>query len=174
MIVLPRHFDVPMMALSGAAVALFAAKTAKTLLLYPKKVRSGVRGALYASIAGLALTHTVAKAMWAGVFTSRKPFLRTPKCEDPTSINQVLRLAWQETALLTLGTLAIIGMGFSRGLDDPPAALWMGVLAIQTLPYFATVLTAIISARSNAPERTSSVVVPLSSGASEPVLPKAA
>jgi exo-beta-1,3-glucanase (GH17 family)/cellulose synthase/poly-beta-1,6-N-acetylglucosamine synthase-like glycosyltransferase len=174
MIVAPRHFDVPMMALSGAAVALFAAKTAKTLLLYPKKVRSGVRGAMYASIAGLALTHTVAKAMWAGVFTSRKPFLRTPKCEDPTSINQVLRLAWQETALLVLGIMAIVGMGFARGFDDPPAALWMGVLAIQTLPYLATVLTAIVSARSNAPKRSSGLVVPLSPATSKPVLPKAA
>src|SRR5437773_1574659 len=78
MILAPRHFDVPMAALSAAAVALFAAKTAKTLLLYPQKVGSGVKGAIFASAAGLALTHTVAKAMWSGLFTSRKPFLRTP------------------------------------------------------------------------------------------------
>ena len=176
MIVMPRHFDVPMMALSGAAVALFSAKSVKTLLLYPKKVRSGVRGAVYASIAGLALTHTVAKAMWAGVFTSRKPFLRTPKCEDPASINQVLRLAWQETALLGFGILALVGLAIARGFDDPPAALWMGVLAIQTLPYFATVLTAIMSAWSNARQQSSAVVVPLPTASPEPgpVLPKAA
>jgi hypothetical protein len=178
MIVAPQQFDVPMMALSGAAVALFSAKTVKTLLLYPKKVRSGVRGALYASIAGLALTHTVAKAMWAGVFTSNKPFLRTPKCEDSASVNQVLRLAWQETALLGFGALAVTGIALARGFDDPPAVLWMGVLAIQTLPYLATVLTAIMSARSNAGKRASAVVVPLPTmrpePEPEPVLPKAA
>jgi hypothetical protein len=172
----PRHFDVPMMALSGAAIALFAAKTAKTLLLYPKKVGSGVKGALYASIAGLALTHTVAKAMWTGIFTSRKPFLRTPKCEDPASLSQVLRLAWQETALLVLGALAIVGMVIGRGFDDPAAILWMCMLAIQSLPYLATVVTALMSARSNTHRQPAAIVVPLPVSAQkpEPVLPKAA
>jgi cellulose synthase/poly-beta-1,6-N-acetylglucosamine synthase-like glycosyltransferase len=42
--------------LSAAALALFAAKTLKTLLLYPQKVGSGVCGAVLASTAGLALT----------------------------------------------------------------------------------------------------------------------
>ncbi|HEY1962596.1 MAG TPA: glycosyltransferase [Rhizomicrobium sp.] len=174
--VAPTHFEVPMMALSAAAVALFVAKTAKTLLLYPKKVRSGARGAVYASTAGLALTHTVAKAVWAGLFTSRKPFLRTPKCEDPASLNQALRLAWQEAALLGLGVLAIIGTMISRGFDDPAAILWMCMLAIQSMPYVATLLTAAVSAWSNGRMRSSAVVVPLSSFTPEPepVLPKAA
>ena len=44
----------------------------------PVIAKSGMKGALYASTAGLALTHTVAKAVWSGLFTSRKPFLRTP------------------------------------------------------------------------------------------------
>ncbi|HEX3653077.1 MAG TPA: glycosyltransferase family 2 protein [Rhizomicrobium sp.] len=176
MAVAPRHFDVPMMALSGAAIALFAAKSAKTLLLYPKKVRSGVKGALYASVAGLALTHTVAKAMWAGLFTSKKPFLRTPKCEDAASLGQVLRLAWQETVLLAAGILAIIGMMIGRGFDDPAAILWMCMLAIQSLPYLATMVTAVMSARSNAREKAALIMVPLSVSTPEPepVLPKAA
>ena len=176
MSVAPRHFDVPMMALSGAAIALFVAKTAKTLLLYPKKVRSGVKGALYASTAGLALTHTVAKAVWAGLFTSRKPFLRTPKCEDPASLGQVLRLAWQEAVLLALGIVAVAGVMFSRGFDDPAAILWMCMLAIQSLPYLATVLTAVLSARSNARVRRLAVVLalPAKTAGTEPVLPKAA
>jgi len=177
MTIAPRHFDVPMMVLSGAAIALFAAKTAKTLLLYPKKVRSGVKGALYASIAGLALTHTVAKAMWSGLLTSRKPFLRTPKCEDSASLSQVLRLAWQETTLLALCVIAIIGTMISRGFDDPAALLWMCMLAIQSLPYLATVVTALLSAQSNARRKPATMIVPVSvapTPESEPVLPKAA
>jgi cellulose synthase/poly-beta-1,6-N-acetylglucosamine synthase-like glycosyltransferase len=176
--VAPRHFDVPMMALSGAAIALFTAKTAKTLLLYPKKVGSGMRGGIYASAAGLALTHTVAKAMWTGLFTARKPFLRTPKCENQASLGQVLRLAWQETGLLALCVLAIFGVGVSRGFDDPAAVLWMAMLAIQTLPYLSTVLTAALSAQSNAKPQATAVVLPLpasKAGAEpEPVLIKAA
>ena len=96
----PRYIDVPMPALSAAALALFAAKMLKTLLLYPQKVRSGVKGALMASVAGLSLTHTVGKAVWAGLFTSGKPFLRTPKCADQALLSQALRSVWQETTLL--------------------------------------------------------------------------
>ena len=42
--VLPSYVDVPMPALSAAAMALFATKLFKTLLLYPPKVRLGLQG----------------------------------------------------------------------------------------------------------------------------------
>ncbi len=80
---IPTYIDVPMPALSAAAMSLFATKLLKTLLLYPPMVKSGLKGAVYASVAGLSLTHTVGKAVWTGLFTRGKPFLRTPKCADP-------------------------------------------------------------------------------------------
>jgi hypothetical protein len=163
-----------MAALSATALALFSAKMAKTMLLYPKKVGSGVRGALYASTAGLALTHTVAKAMWAGLFTSSQPFLRTPKCEDPASLNQVLRLAWQECTLLVLGVLAIAATFVTRGWDDPAAVLWMGMLAVQSMPYLATAITAAMSALSNMRAKSAVILLPVPAQASKPILPKAA
>ena len=147
--VMPSVIDVPMPALSAAAMALFATKLFKTMLLYPPKVGSGFRGALIASVAGLSLTHTVGKAVWAGLLTSGKPFLRTPKCADPASFTQVLRVCWQEATLLTLLTLAMISMGFDRGFQDPAVSLWMVMLGVQALPYAATMITARISARSN-------------------------
>lgn len=149
MAIAPTAFDVPMATLSAAALALFAAKTLKTLLLYPKKVRSGVLGAVIASTAGLALTHTVGKAVISGLLTSGKPFLRTPKCQDQARLAQVLRLAWQETLLLGLCIFAISSMATIRGFNDPASTLWITMLSIQSLPYIATVITAAISARSN-------------------------
>jgi len=153
MTIAPKYFDVPMAALSAAALALFVAKTFKTLLLHPQKVGSGVFGAIAASTAGLSLTHTVGKAVVAGLFTSRKPFLRTPKCQDPADIRQVLRLVWQEMTLLALCCVAIVAMIFSRVFDDPAATLWMTMLAIQSLPYVATFVTAALSALSYKQER---------------------
>ncbi len=147
--VLPSMIDVPMPALSAAAMALFATKLIKTLLLYPPKVGSGVKGAFAASVAGLSLTHTVGKAAWTGLLTSGKPFLRTPKCADPASFTQVLRVVWQEAILLTLLSMAMISMGFDRGFQDPAVSLWMVMLGVQSLPYLATMVTARISARSN-------------------------
>jgi exo-beta-1,3-glucanase (GH17 family)/cellulose synthase/poly-beta-1,6-N-acetylglucosamine synthase-like glycosyltransferase len=149
----PRYVEVPMAVLSAAALALFAAKMLKTLLLYPKKVGSGVRGAVMASVAGLALTHTVAKAVWAGVFTSGTPFLRTPKCADEALLSQALRGVWQETALLVLCLLAILSVLYTGRFDDPAAWLWIVMLAVQSLPYAATVATAAISARGLAKDR---------------------
>jgi exo-beta-1,3-glucanase (GH17 family)/cellulose synthase/poly-beta-1,6-N-acetylglucosamine synthase-like glycosyltransferase len=170
----PVTFDVPMAALSATALALFGAKMIKTLLLYPQKVRSGIIGALAASTAGLALTHTVAKAVWAGLFTSGKPFLRTPKCADTASIGQVLRLAWQETGLL-IGCLgALFMMMWTRGFDDPAVILWMVMLTIQTMPYAATAVVAVLSAMSNTRFRTATAVILTSKPEAKPVLTRAA
>jgi hypothetical protein len=163
----PSYIDVPMPALSAAAMALFATKLIKTLLLYPPKVRSGVKGAVMASVAGLALTHTVGKAMWSGLLTAGKPFMRTPKCENPALFSQVLRVVWQETVLLVGLVAAMISMGFDRGFEDPAVSLWMVMLGVQSLPYAATFVTASISARSNKKPQAARLVT-------EPVLPKAA
>jgi cellulose synthase/poly-beta-1,6-N-acetylglucosamine synthase-like glycosyltransferase len=149
----PRYVYVPMPVLSAAALALFLAKTLKTLLLYPNKVGSGVKGALMASVAGLSLTHTVGKAVWTGLFTRGKPFLRTPKCADQALLSQALRGAWQETALFVFCLLAILSVLYAGRLDDPAALLWIVMLSVQCLPYAATVVTATLSARSNAKDR---------------------
>src|SRR4051812_265051 len=164
--VLPMYVDVPMPALSAAAMALFATKLIKTLLLYPPKVGSGIRGAIVASIAGLSLTHTVGKAVWTGLFTSGKPFLRTPKCADSADFGQVLRVVWQEAVLLALLLMAMISMGFDRGFLDPAVTLWMVMLGVQSLPYLSTMVTARVSARSNrAPSLPLAEAPPLSQAA---------
>ncbi len=165
----PGAIDVPMPALSAAAMALFATKMLKTLVLYPPKVRSGFKGAAMAAVAGLALTHTVGKAMWAGLFISGKPFLRTPKCADPARFSQVLRVVWQETVLLALLLAAMASMGFDRGFLDPAVSLWMVMLGVQSLPYAATFATASISAMSN-----KKAILAAAPAEVEPELPKAA
>ena len=174
MTIAPNYFDVPMEVLSAAALALFGAKTAKTLLLYPQKVGSGVLGAVLASTAGLALTHTVGKAVLTGLCTSGKPFLRTPKCENPAELREALHLVWQEMSLLALLTLALVAMVVIRGFDDPAATLWMIMLAIQSLPYLATILTACISATSYRRASAAAPVVIAATAPVEPVLSEAA
>jgi len=156
----PQYIDVPMPALSAAAMALFATKLLKTLLLYPPKVGSGFKGAIVASVAGLALTHTVGKAVWSGLLTSSKPFLRTPKCADSANFTQVLRVVWQEAALLIGLIAAMVSMAFDRGFQDPAVALWMVMLGVQALPYVATMVTAKISARANRKAGTAASDVP--------------
>ena len=155
----PQTFDVPLPTLSAAALALFAAKTLKTLLLYPQKVRSGMRGAIVASIAGLSTTHAVGKAVIAGLFTRGQPFLRTPKCEDQALLSQALRKVWQETTLFCLCMLALLSLATGSPLDDPAIQLWMVMVSVQSLPYLATIVTAAISAISNKQRQAQTVTV---------------
>jgi hypothetical protein len=91
----------------------------------------------------------VGKAMWTGLFTRGKPFLRTPKCADSARFSQVLRVVWQETALLALLLTAMVSMAFDRGFTDPAVTMWMVMLGVQAIPYAATFVTASISAMSN-------------------------
>jgi len=168
----PQTFDVPLPTLSAAALALFFAKTMKTLLLYPQKVRSGLKGAVMASVAGLSLTHAVGKAVISGLVTRGKPFLRTPKCEDQALLSQALRKVWQETTLFGLCMLALASLATGGNVDDPSIQLWMVMIGVQSLPYLATIVTAAISAMSYKSQRAK----PANSQAPqpEPALPKAA
>jgi cation transporter-like permease len=61
----------------------------------------------------------------------------------------LLRQTWQEVTLLGLCILALISMVTGRGFEDRAAMLWMVMLLIQSLPYAATVATAVASALSN-------------------------
>lgn len=168
----PQTFDVPLPALSAAALALFAAKSLKTLLLYPQKVGSGMKGAIVASIAGLSTTHAVGKAVISGLFTRGKPFLRTPKCEDQALLSQALRKVWQETTLFGLCMLALLSLATGPSLDDPAIQLWMVMIGVQSLPYCATVATAAISAISNKKRGPAAIAAPQAAPA--PELSKAA
>ena len=170
----PQTFDVPLPALSASALALFAAKTLKTLLLYPQKVRSGMKGAIMASVAGLSSTHAVGKAVIAGLLTRGAPFLRTPKCEDPALLSQALRKVWQETTLFGVCMLALLGLATGPSTDDPAVQLWMLMVFVQSVPYLATVVTACLSAVSQRVRATKAAPIAPPTPAPEPVLPKAA
>jgi cellulose synthase/poly-beta-1,6-N-acetylglucosamine synthase-like glycosyltransferase/exo-beta-1,3-glucanase (GH17 family) len=145
MIIAPKHFDVPLTALSGVALAIFAIKTAKTVWLHRAKVGTGFGGALASAITGLSLSYTVGKGVIAGLFTSSKPFMRTPKCEDAAPWTQIVTVAKAETALL-IGTIAaIIGTTWSTQFDDPADVVWVAALSVMAVPYAAALLVALFS-----------------------------
>jgi exo-beta-1,3-glucanase (GH17 family)/cellulose synthase/poly-beta-1,6-N-acetylglucosamine synthase-like glycosyltransferase len=141
-----KTFDLPMTSLAAIALGLFAVKTGKTLLLYPFRVGTGFKGAFQASIAGLALSHTVGKAVWKGLFTSGMPFLRTPKMENAAPILQVIMLASEELFLLCLVAAAVTATALSDRVGDPAAVVWMATLCVQAIPFVATLIMAFISA----------------------------
>jgi cellulose synthase/poly-beta-1,6-N-acetylglucosamine synthase-like glycosyltransferase/exo-beta-1,3-glucanase (GH17 family) len=141
--VAPKHFDVPLTALSGVALTLFAVKTIKTIHLHRAKVSSGIMGAVGAAITGLALSYTVGKGVILGLLTSSCPFLRTPKCEDTAPWTHALRIAKFETFML-MGTLTAIFSTVAMGkIDDPAQIAWLAALIVLAVPYAAALLVAL-------------------------------
>jgi hypothetical protein len=129
-----------------------------------------------ASVAGLALTHTVGRAVISGIATKGKPFFRTPKCENPADLRQALRVVWQEATLFTLCMAALAATFLTRGLADPAAVLWMVMLGVQSLPYAASIATAACSALANASMQGAPVIAlnPTVRPEPQPEMPKAA
>lgn len=142
MAIAPRHFDVPLTALSSVALALFAVKTAKTVWLHRAKVGTGYLGAIAAALTGLSLAFTVGRGVLAGIFTSGKPFMVTPKCEDQAPWTRALRIALPEAVLFAATVTAIVATAVIGRLDDPAEVVWVIALGVLGLPHASALLVA--------------------------------
>jgi hypothetical protein len=145
----PTHTELPIYAFLIPTIGLFSFKILRGLWLYNARVQCTLGQSLGAALVGLALTHTVAKATIQGLFTSGKPFMRTPKLERPNPMLMGLASIWQEMVFLILLVSAIILMASLDHFDNLTGTLWITVLSVQSVPYIATFLTLMISLTSN-------------------------
>jgi hypothetical protein len=109
-------------------------------------VPCGWRDRAGAAIAGLALSHTIGKAVWKGLFIRSAPFLRTPKMEDAPALVQGIVMAREELVLLVLAWAAMVAVGWVHHLATWEATLWCVVLLTQSLPYLAAVTVSVVAA----------------------------
>jgi cellulose synthase/poly-beta-1,6-N-acetylglucosamine synthase-like glycosyltransferase len=128
-------------------LSVFVFKIAAAFVLYRARVKCGWRDRLGAAVAGMGLSHAVARAMWQGMFTSDKPFFRTPKCADRAPFMQALLMAREEFSLLVLLIACAIAVLWMFDLENRNADLWAGMLLVQTLPYWAAVTLALVNAQ---------------------------
>jgi exo-beta-1,3-glucanase (GH17 family)/cellulose synthase/poly-beta-1,6-N-acetylglucosamine synthase-like glycosyltransferase len=127
-------------------LSVFVFKIVAGLWLYHARVKCGWRDRIGAAIAGMALSHAVARAMWQGMFTSGKPFFRTPKCADKPAALQAILMAREELVLL-LALITCAGVVLWKfEIQNRNAVLWAGMLSVQTLPYWAALATATVNA----------------------------
>ncbi len=127
-------------------LSVFVFKIVASFLLYRARVKCGWRDRLGAAVAGMSLSHAVARAMWQGMFTSGKPFFRTPKCADKAPALQALLMAREELALLVLLIASAIAILWKFETTNRNAVLWAGMLLVQTLPYWAAFALAVVNA----------------------------
>jgi exo-beta-1,3-glucanase (GH17 family)/cellulose synthase/poly-beta-1,6-N-acetylglucosamine synthase-like glycosyltransferase len=145
LMVAPGSTPFPLALFMLPSLGLFGFRLAHLLALYRFAVPCGGRDRLGAAMAGIALSHTIAKAVWKGLLVRRAPFWRTPKLMRAPPLVRGLAMAAEELVLLLASWAAIAGVVATRGLDTMEARLWCAVLLTQSLPYLAAVATALLA-----------------------------
>jgi exo-beta-1,3-glucanase (GH17 family)/cellulose synthase/poly-beta-1,6-N-acetylglucosamine synthase-like glycosyltransferase len=142
----PVRFEFPIALFMLPSIGLFVFKIVQILALYAARVPCGFKDRLGAAIGGLALSHSIGKAVWKGLFTNSMPFLRTPKMKNAPAMVQGLVMAREEALLLTLTWAALLLVGFGHHWATLETKLWCVVLFTQSLPYLASVAVSILAA----------------------------
>lgn len=101
---------------------------------------AGWRGAARAALAGLALSIAAGSGVWQAWLGGRPPAEPLPACSR--SIRR-LEAVCRETALLLLIGAAIIAIITCRGLAQPGAWAWCGMLLAQSVPCATAVWAAL-------------------------------
>lgn len=150
MITMPNKIDPPLVIFSILPLSLFIFKIAKVIYLYHGvKIVGSIRETLAAALSGLALSHTIAKAMWLGLFTDGRPFVRTPKMEQSVALFKAIASASEETLFMLALWLAAAVIYLHAPVETWDMVLWIMVLLVQSLPYFSALCLSIISAFPN-------------------------
>jgi hypothetical protein len=173
MIFLPRFIQPPLTLFLVITLALFSFKVGKSIWLYLRRVPCRVPDAFGAALAGLALSYTVARAVWQGLFTRNLPFLRTPKCENQPPLVRALVAARAEAALALLLVGAAVATMLTRGVIEPSARLWAVLLLVQALPFGSALLLSLLNALPAARPRTAPAATALPVGKPQPSAPAA-
>ncbi len=151
MVLAPKTITPPYLSIALVPLVLFGFKLIKSLVLYRRRVSATFRQGIAAGLAGLALSHTIARAILAGLFTGHLGFFRTPKLARSPALIRALADAREEMLLACafwLAAWAVIQREDASMLD---VQVWAMVLLAQSVPYLASVWVSLISARTDLP-----------------------
>ncbi len=145
MIIVPQRVDPPLLIFAIPPLALFVFKVAKIVFLYQRAVGVNLKKAFCAALAGLSLSHTIAKAVLYGFFTTSIPFFRTPKMASNHGIRMALMEAREEVFIMLLLWGAAAGITVVQGMPSTDVMFWVAMLLVQSLPYLAALIMALLS-----------------------------
>lgn len=152
MIIVPKRVDPPLLIFAIPPLALFFFKFGKIMFLYRRAVGVDLLRSFQAAVAGLALSHTIAKAVLYGTFTKTIPFFRTPKMASNHGLLVALAEAREEVFIMLLLWGAALGIVLVQGVPSRDMMFWVAMLLVQSLPYLAALVMALLSAAPKAQE----------------------
>ncbi|MFT8244513.1 glycosyltransferase [Roseomonas sp. BN140053] len=138
--------EFPILLFMLPSLGLFGFKLFQIWTLYAARVACGAGDRLAAALGGLALTHTIGKAVWQGLFKRRAHFARTPKMANAPALVQGLATAREELILLALLWMAAVGITAVHRGGTWEAVLWTVILLVQSVPYLAATTMAVMAA----------------------------
>jgi exo-beta-1,3-glucanase (GH17 family)/cellulose synthase/poly-beta-1,6-N-acetylglucosamine synthase-like glycosyltransferase len=168
MVYRPNSVEPPLWLFVAPLIAFFVARLLIGPLLYMRCVPCGWADRLGAAVAGMALSHSVARGVLQGLFRQRAVFDVTRKsAQGPSAASgdapyrgpPLARGIEQEVGLLAGLLFCIALLAFTRSDSDAGRLGWMSVLFIQSLPYVAAVVCRLVETFSRlkpAPVRSSS------------------
>ena len=156
MLAWPHWFSFPITLLLLPLAVFCAVKLVIGPLLYWRRVPCSAGGIAGAAIAGMGLSHAIARGVLAGLFSGTGVFQITAKGGDAvtvaaasawrTRVSGMLAPAREELLLLLALWTAIAAVGVTRSAGHIESAVWMVMLGLQSLPYLAALLCAIAAA----------------------------
>jgi len=153
MVLYPNQVTPPYMAIALVPLAMFGFKMIKSFVLYRRRVDASWRQSLGAGLAGLALSHTIARATAGALVSGKLAFFRTPKLASAPALIRAVADAREEVLLMSafwLGAFAVLLREDAYMLD---VRVWAAVLLVQSVPYLASLLVSLISAMPRLPAR---------------------
>ncbi len=151
----PQWFGLPTALFVVPLAVFFLARLVLGPLLYWRCVPCSAAGIAGAALAGMGLSHSVARGIIAGLTGRRAVFhvTRRVAATDPTPAAKprvANKYAWladvrEETALLFGLLVCISTLAVHREPGDTALAMWMIVLSMQSLPYAAALACALQS-----------------------------
>ncbi len=145
LILYPHDFTPPEVMLSLLPISFFIFKVSKMLVLYRWRMRASGLQSIAAAIAGLAVSHTISRAMLAGLHNTSIGFFRTPKCVAKHGWLQALNDAREECLLAFALLLAAFTIAQRDDAYLADTRLWVTLLVVQAIPYVSAVVLSLIS-----------------------------
>jgi hypothetical protein len=155
MLMAPTHVLPPAMIFAFPPLFLFFFKVSKILYVYRRHMNLSLGQSFGAAVAGLALSHTIAKAVVYGMFTKSIPFFRTPKMQNRGGFMLAIAEAREELFILVLLWGAATALFFLHEMETTDAYAWFYMLLVQSLAYLAAVVMSFLSV---APSHTAEAV----------------
>jgi exo-beta-1,3-glucanase (GH17 family)/cellulose synthase/poly-beta-1,6-N-acetylglucosamine synthase-like glycosyltransferase len=144
-LLLLRWVEFPPAVFLVPTLSVFVFKILGGFWLYETRVKCSFPNKVGAAVAGMALTHAVGRAVWQGLFTNSKPFLRTPKNEDRPAAMQGLLMALEEVGLLLGLWGGALSVMYLFTTANHEAVIWSVMLMVQSLPYIAALTLSMIN-----------------------------